>query len=218
MWDWVTPFLGGLGWSVVAPDLPGGDESAGHEEYADVVESALRASGEWDRLVVVGQSLGSFTAIALADRVPVDHLVYVCAMIPAAGETSGDWWENTGQATAMRDFAIEEGRDPDAPWDDTVLFLHDTPPDVLEQVLAHGDPDQAMTPFSTPNTWTAWKSVPSTVIAGSLDRMFPLEFQRRVAQERLGVEPIVLESGHLPAYSRPRELAGAIASAVESAR
>ena len=45
------------------------------------------------------------------------------------------------------------------------------------------------------------------VIVGSDDRFFPVEFQRRVAQERLGITPGELPGGHLIALSHPRELA-----------
>jgi hypothetical protein len=51
------------------------------------------------------------------------------------------------------------------------------------------------------------------VIACRHDRLFPLDFMRRLARERLGVEVDVIDSGHLPALSRPRELAGKSASA-----
>jgi len=49
--------------------------------------------------------------------------------------------------------------------------------------------------------------VPTRVIAGRFDRFFPLEFVQRVARERLGVEPEVVNAGHLPALACPDELA-----------
>jgi pimeloyl-ACP methyl ester carboxylesterase len=49
--------------------------------------------------------------------------------------------------------------------------------------------------------------VPTHVVAGSADRFFPLEFQRSVVRERLGLDVDVLPGGHLMALSRPRELA-----------
>jgi pimeloyl-ACP methyl ester carboxylesterase len=48
--------------------------------------------------------------------------------------------------------------------------------------------------------------VPTRVLAGRDDRFFPLEFQRRIAGERLGTEIEVLPGGHLVALSRPAEL------------
>jgi pimeloyl-ACP methyl ester carboxylesterase len=41
------------------------------------------------------------------------------------------------------------------------------------------------------------------VLCGESDRFFPVEFQRTVARERLGVEPQVLPGGHLIALSQP---------------
>jgi pimeloyl-ACP methyl ester carboxylesterase len=51
------------------------------------------------------------------------------------------------------------------------------------------------------------------VIAGSDDRLFPLEFQRRVVRSRLGLDLEVMPGGHLIALSQPEELASRILSA-----
>ena len=45
------------------------------------------------------------------------------------------------------------------------------------------------------------------MLAGRHDRMFPLEFQRRVARERLGLEVEEIDGGHMVALSNPAELA-----------
>jgi pimeloyl-ACP methyl ester carboxylesterase len=218
--DWwlVAPLLRERGWTVVTPDLPSEDESAGIEEYADAAAAALAEAGAYDHLIVVGQSLGAFTAVALAERVRVDRIVFVGGMIPAPGETAGQWWDATGQAEAKRANDARERRDPDAPWDDDVLFYHDTPAELLAAVKARDDRGQTMRPFDTPNTWTAWQSVPRGAVVGALDRLFPLDFELRLCRERLGVEPRVLDAGHVMNLSRPRELVDAIASEVELAR
>jgi len=52
--------------------------------------------------------------------------------------------------------------------------------------------------------------VPIRVLAGRADRFFPLEFQRRVARERLGAEVgevVEIPGGHLAALSYPAPLA-----------
>ena len=46
------------------------------------------------------------------------------------------------------------------------------------------------------------------MISGRDDRFFPLEFQRRVAKDRLGLEVDVVPGGHLAALSYPAEMAG----------
>ena len=61
--------------------------------------------------------------------------------------------------------------------------------------------------FGEPCRFRAWPEVPIHVIAGRDDRLFPIEFQRRVARERLGVAVDELAGGHLIALSNPRSLA-----------
>jgi hypothetical protein len=49
--------------------------------------------------------------------------------------------------------------------------------------------------------------VPTKVLVGRHDRPFPLDFMRELSLKRLGVAADVLDTGHLPALSRPEELA-----------
>ncbi len=68
-WARVVPYLESAGHVVVAPDLPIADPEADFKVYADAVENALDslASVSGD-LVVVGQSMGAFTAPIVASR------------------------------------------------------------------------------------------------------------------------------------------------------
>jgi hypothetical protein len=45
------------------------------------------------------------------------------------------------------------------------------------------------------------------VLCGADDRFFPVDFQRTVAQERLGLNPDVIPGGHLLALARPDTVA-----------
>ena len=85
-WDWhlLVPELRARGHDAVAMDLPSEDPSAGLSEYADAVVEVV---GERTGLVVVAHSLGGFTAPLVCERVPVDQLVLVAAMVPSPGET-----------------------------------------------------------------------------------------------------------------------------------
>jgi pimeloyl-ACP methyl ester carboxylesterase len=67
--------------------------------------------------------------------------------------------------------------------------------------------------FGEPWPLPAWPDVPTRVLAPRDDRLFPLEFQRRVTRERLGLEVQELPGGHVPFLSRPGELAALLASA-----
>jgi pimeloyl-ACP methyl ester carboxylesterase len=64
-----------------------------------------------------------------------------------------------------------------------------------------------MTPLDEPWPLPAWPDVPTRVLAGRQDRMFPLEFQRRIARERLGLDVDEIDGGHMVAMSNPGELA-----------
>jgi len=150
--------------------------------------------------------MGAYTAPMVAARVPTRALVLVNPMVPAPGESAGEWWAATGQAAARAAHLerIGLGR---TNFDEIEDFFHDVPAEVRAEALALGEPDQADTPFEQPWPLRAWPDVPTAVIVGSDDRLFPLAFQRRVVRDRLGLDVEVMPGGHLMALSRPRELA-----------
>ena len=193
-WHLVAPELTALGHEVVAVDLPADDDTAGLEEYTRVVVDAM---GDRRDVILVAQSMAGFTAPLVADRVPVDLIVLLAAMVPAPGESGIEWWVNTGHGEARE--AAGWGDDP------VELFLHDVPPDVLAESAAHIR-DQSGTPFEKPWPLAAWPDVPTRFLLCRDDRFFPAEFQRRVVRERLGIVPDEMDGGHLPALAHPHEL------------
>ncbi|MFI5428422.1 alpha/beta fold hydrolase [Aeromicrobium sp. UC242_57] len=190
----------------VAVDLPGPDPEAGLPEYVDLIVEAAQG---FDDVVLVAQSLGGFSASWAASTFRPQELVLVNAMIPLPGETAGQWWEASGSVVARAANDVAEGRDPDGPFDADVYFFHDVPPAMLA-TLTDDPQDEADAVFATPWGLDAWPDIPTRVIAGEHDRLFPVEFQRRLARERLGVEIEVVPGGHLAALSRPDELVDAL--------
>ena len=67
--------------------------------------------------------------------------------------------------------------------------------------------DQSMTLLDEPWPLDSWPDVRTRVLAGRHDRMFPLDFQRRVARERLAIEVEEIDGGHMVAMSNPAGLA-----------
>ncbi|SQD96843.1 MULTISPECIES: alpha/beta fold hydrolase [unclassified Parafrankia] len=201
-WHRVIPLLTSRGHQAVAVDLPGDDESAGLPEYTALVLDAVRGQ---DDVVVVAQSLGGFTAPLVAARTPVRGVVLVNAMVPAPGETPGDWWGNTGAEEARAATARAAGYGTE--FDPEVYFLHDLPRQVAADGEAHQRAESAAV-FASTCDLDAWPDVPTRVAAGADDRFFPVDFQRRVARERLGVEADTLPGGHLLALSQPQALVG----------
>jgi pimeloyl-ACP methyl ester carboxylesterase len=199
-WHRVVPLLEQAGTAAVAVDLPGDDPNAGLEVYADRVIEAIA-----DRTVVlVAQSLGGFTAPLVCARVPLQALVFVNAMIPRPGETAGKWGENTGSTEARTRAAKEHGYSTE--FDVDSYFLHDLPKDVVEQSAKHAR-DEADVIFADPCRFERWPTVPIHVLVGKDDRLFPADFQARIAEERLGKQVDLIPGGHLVALSNPTAVA-----------
>ncbi len=129
--------------------------------------------------------------------------------IHGPGETFNAWWSNTGSGPARREYHASIGLAPGDADDDEVIYYHDFPAEIRAEALTRGSPDQSITPLDEPWPLLAWPDVPTRVLAARHDRMFPLDFQRRIARQRLGVEVVdEIDGGHMVAMSNPAELAG----------
>jgi pimeloyl-ACP methyl ester carboxylesterase len=202
-WHLVVPRLRERGHDVMAVSLPAGDDSAGWSAYADRIVDSI---GDRTGVILVAQSLAGFSAPLVCERVPVELLILLNAMIPRPGETGSEWWSNTGQPEAMRAHLIALGLSAAAADDDTTVYFHDVSPQVRAQALRRGEPEQSWTPMTQPWPLDAWPDVPTRVLIGRSDRLFPADFQSRIARDRLGIEADEIEGGHLVALSRPAEL------------
>jgi pimeloyl-ACP methyl ester carboxylesterase len=193
-WDWhlVAPELRNRGHDTVAVDLPSEDESAGWAEY---VETVIQAVGGRSDLVVVGHSLGGFTAPLVCARLSVELLVLVAAMIPSPGELFADWWTNSGH----------EGSGEDD------VFYHDVSPELAAEAQRR-ERDEASKALREPWPLASWPETPTRYLLCRDDRMFPAAWARRHARQRLGIEPDELDGGHYISLSRPRELARRLAA------
>lgn len=211
-WHRLVPELRAGGHEVVTLDLPSRD-TADLDAFAAAIEEAITAAGApRGRLVLVAQSLGGFSAPLVCERVRVDELVLVNAMVPVPGETAGEWWGNTGQAEGRAAYAAATGRGADAEFDLRTDFFHDVPPEVTEEAFAAAPSGPPSALFAQPWPLERWPAVPTRFLQGRDDRFFPLEFQRRVVRERLGLDVEELPGGHLIALSRPHELAARLLS------
>jgi pimeloyl-ACP methyl ester carboxylesterase len=192
----------------IAPPLPLDDPDAGPTAHADAVIAALPDPLPAP-LVVVGQSLGAYTAAVLAERLRPRRLILLAPMIPTPGETAGEWWKDTGHAEAIASLTERFGSPSN--WGEEAMaevFHHDLDEATMEaNAEFEGLPAPGM--FSEPLAVGRWPYEPTTVLAPREDRLFPLEFQRRLTRERLGEEAEFAEmgGGHLSMLSRPRELA-----------
>ena len=193
-YDLVGDELRALGHDAAAPDLPSEDPGASLADYAAVVSAA--AGGRED-VILVGHSLGGFTATLAAARMSPRALVLLSAMIPAPGESPGEWWEATGYGEA-----VEDADDP---------YWHDVPAELAERAGAL-ERGQEAKPMAEPWPLDAWPDVPTHFLLLRDDRFFPPDFMRPLVRERLGIEPDELDGGHMVMLSRPRALAERLAA------
>ena len=197
-WDVVRPELESRGHRVVAPHLPCEDVGAGVEEYAAAVRDALGGAGD---AIVVGHSLGGLTI----PLVPARRLVFLCAYVPGPGrallERGADAWGPGFAESTVRD-ELDRSYWPDL---DAAARDLQYPPEAagLTAKLRR----QARKPVADPSPLAALPDVERTFVVCTSDYAIPPDFQRRMAREELGVEPVELETGHSPMLTLPRELA-----------
>ena len=196
-WDWhlVGPELVDLGHEAVAMDLPSEEEAAGWSDYVDVVVSAIGGRSD---VVVVGHSLGGFTAPLVGARIRVDLVVLLAAMIPSPGELFEDWWSNAGYE--------------DTGYDD--VFYHDVPPELAAEARRR-ERDERSRALGEAWPLEAWPETPTRYLLCRDDRMFAADWARRHARARLGIDADELDGGHYVSLSRPRELAERLAAYVD---
>jgi pimeloyl-ACP methyl ester carboxylesterase len=184
----------------VAVDLPWNEAGATFADFANGIVEAIaadageRANTDDGQLIVVAQSLGGFVGPLVCARVPADLLVMVAAMVPAPGESAGEWWTNTGFVGPQ-------------PFDEQEVFLHDVPADLVAASAEHvSAPADSL--FVDPWPLAAWPDVPTRFLLCRDDRFFTADFQRRVVRDRLGITPDEMSGGHLPFLAHPDELVG----------
>ncbi len=202
------------GHQTLAPDLPCDDASASLDDYARTVTDAI--AGRPD-LVIVGQSYGAFTAVLAASRVATRLLVLLAGMIPAPGETPGEWWDNTGYRQAVEKQARLDGGKTgnDDPF---VTFYNGVPPPLAKEAMRRGERGESSEVWKTPWPLEAWPAVASRFILCEDDRFFPAAFMRRLARDRLGISPDEVPGCHCVALSHPSEFSDLLVSYLDEYR
>jgi pimeloyl-ACP methyl ester carboxylesterase len=204
VYDATIEALGGLDQDAIAPPLPLDDQQAGPSDHAAAVAETVPRDRD---LIVVAHSLGAFAGTLVAARAPAALLILLAPMIPNPGETAGEWWSNTRHEDAIADVLLRHG--PMGSWGQDAIeevFLHDVDPSVAAATERFaGAPGRGM--FTEPWPLERWPDVPTRVLVPREDRLFPRDFQRRVARGRLGLEIDEMAGGHVPMLSRPGELA-----------
>ena len=195
---------------VVTPELPSEDTLLGLEDYADTIDGAL---GDADDVVLVPHSLGGLVGPVVGRRRPLRALVYLSALVPETGLSFSEQLSVETEPVLLFEggrMVDQQGRshwpDPDATA--RIMYGDLTPEDARwasERLRPQAQKSQ-LEPSPAPPAGLRVAS-----IIGANDRVVSPPWSRRVARERLGVEPIELPGGHFPMITHPELLADALA-------
>jgi pimeloyl-ACP methyl ester carboxylesterase len=168
----------------------------------------------WERLVGPLRERGhEVVAPVVAARRPMRALVYLTALVPEPGLSFSDQLAASSEPVLL----FEGGRTVDdegrSLWNDAdttmrVMYGDLAPEDArwaFERLRPQAQRSQAE-PSPAPPPGLRVES-----IIGANDRVVSPPWSRRVARERLDVEPVELPSGHFPMITHPALLADALA-------
>jgi pimeloyl-ACP methyl ester carboxylesterase len=198
-WDELTPRLKERGHAVVVPDLPLQDVEAGFEER---IRPAIEVTdGVEDPLVIVGHSQGTAYSSLVAASRPDALLVHLCPRL-------GGFEPPPGAPDMFRQGVPfpETRSDGTSVWDEDVALeeLYSRVPSPRDSMLAGRLRPMAMPvgeyPLDRP------PGNPTVLIYAADDELFKPDWERFMARELLGVEPIEIPGGHFPMAEDPSTL------------
>ena len=164
-------------------------------------------------VVLVGHSYGGMVITQAGDNPKVQHVVYLAAYAPDAGESVA--------SLAAQPTPPGEARAPLLPPQDGYLmvdhskfptsFAADVDPSVTRFMAASQVP-WGLQARQTPITRVAWKVKPTSYLVTTQDRMIPPTAQRNFAK-RSGAATQTIDSSHAVMLSHPQEVASFIKAA-----
>jgi pimeloyl-ACP methyl ester carboxylesterase len=200
-WRRLSQELRARGHETIAPDLPYDDPNAGFGDRTRPVREALENVVD-DRVVVVGHSLASpYAALVAADR-PGSLLIHLCPRLgslplppnapemfregfpfpPSRPDGTSVWDPEQAIGAMYPRLPVEVARD-------LARRLRPLAPPVGEYPL-RGHPD-----------------VETVLIYATEDEFFEPAWERFMARELLGIDPIEISGGHFPMVENPAALA-----------
>lgn len=210
-WRELQAQLESLGHRTLAPELPLHDPSA---TYADRTRPAIdRLAGIDGELIIVAHSQSSALGTLVAAEHPVDRLVYLCPRM-------GGIELPPGAPPPFREGFPFPPSLPDGTsvWDPAAAIEAMYPrlePEAARKLAEHLRP-MAMPPDDFP--LREHPEVETTLIYAAEDEFFEPDFERFVARELLGVDPIEISGGHFPMTEDPEALAELLDGLASSGR
>jgi pimeloyl-ACP methyl ester carboxylesterase len=204
-----APHLEAMGHRVVNVDLPSEQADATLDDYAGAVVEVMVDISE--PRILVAHSAGGATIPLVVERIPVDRLVYVAAVVPRPGQSI---FEVIGPETqaAIMSVSVDNG-DGTRSFDFDLLaslIPEDRRQSYLE-FLRTTQRRQGMKAMYQPWPGRGIPDTPRSYILCTEDQIIHPERQSAFAA-LLGVVPIKISSEHSAFAAKPKELAGILDS------
>jgi Alpha/beta hydrolase family len=198
-WERVVRALGERGWTAHAVELPSAPELLAGD-YAELIR---RQVGAVAAPVVLAHSGAGPLLPAAARALVASRQVWLAAWVP---DPEASFLEDTGRNLEEAFDPGWVGKDPTEDAAAAAAFLyHDCDDATLTWALSTR---RLFLPRGVYGERIALApEVPSTYVVAARDRTIRPEWQRRMARERLGVDPVELPTGHCPNVSQPDRLA-----------
>ena len=199
-WEPVVRCLQARGHEAVAPDLPLDDPNAGFEGRARPALQAL--DGAADPVVVVGHSMASPYAALVAVARRGSLLVHLCPRLGGFAPPPG------APATFREGFPFPADRpDGTSVWDAEAAIgaMYGRLSPETARALA-----QRLRPMAPPAgefPLPGHPDIPTELVYAAEDEFFEPAWERFIARELLGIEPIEIPGGHFPMAEDPDALA-----------
>ena len=202
-WDRVVEALARRGWTAYAVELPS-DPTLVAADYAKLIRDQV---GILAAPFVLAHSGSGPLLPAAARALDARHQIWLAAWVPAASESFVEEVDDHAEEAFNPEWI---GQDPTQDAAAAAKFVyHDCDEATLEWALSTRRLFLPEAVFD--ERIPLAPEIPSTYIVCREDRTIRPEWQRRMARERLAVEPIELEGGHCPNVSRPDRLAEILA-------
>ncbi|MCP5433813.1 MAG: alpha/beta hydrolase [Alphaproteobacteria bacterium] len=213
-------FADGSGWRGVYDELTSRGYSVAVVQnpltsFEDDVSATRRVLARQDgRSILVGHSYGGSIITEAGVDPSVAGLVYVSALAPDVGESTGDQFKDI---PAPPEFVIEPGPDGFG-FVNMELFKAGFAGDVADADAAFLRDSQvpiSMAIFGVRLTQAAWRTKPSWAVIATQDRAIDPRLLRRQA-ERIGAEIAEVEASHVPFLTQPRFVADVVDAAARA--
>lgn len=204
-WQRLAGALQRRGHRVFTVDFPVDQPNLLAEDYAGI--AAGQVAEDTGEPIVVAHSGAGLLLPAVADALHAAHLVWLAAAVPDfTGKSSfADEIRNNGAALAHEEWRTFGRQSIEDPVTAAYFGFHDCDLTTVRWALTtmrlfFPEGVYAQTPPSRPRS-------PSTYVLPTEDRTVRRDWMRKIAEERLGVEPIEIVGGHFPHVAQPDSLA-----------